>query len=125
MPGKVKSRDSRYVLQVWHFTFGLRGEIFPVLRSLSAKTVGSNITGTYTSLDFERAAIKDTICRHLLIVWEHLLYYSSRLVQILFQDVTSGNFEVFFLGKESVVQKLSPFMMVTHRNQTQRISLTK
>lgn len=121
----MKSRGSRYVLQVWHFTFGLRGEIFPVLRSLSAKTVGSNITGTYTSLDFERAAIKDTICRHLLIVWEHLLYYSSRLVQILFQDVMSGNFEVFFLGKESVVQKLSPFMMVTHRNQTQPISLTK
>lgn len=63
-------------------------------------------------MDFERAAIKDekdTICRHLLIVWEHLLYYSSRLVQILFQDVTSGNFEVFFHGNESVVQKLSPF----------------
>lgn len=41
-----KAEAASAVLQVWHFTFGSRGEIFLDLRSPSAKTLWeTNITG--------------------------------------------------------------------------------
>lgn len=71
------------------------------------KLCGKQHNRDYKSLDSERTAIKDekgTVCRQLLTVWEHLLYYPSGIVQILFRAVMSGDFEAFWWKGEFIVK---------------------
>lgn len=82
MPGGVKSRGGRCVSQVWHFTFGSRGEIFLDFEEpFCQKLCGKQYNGDYKSLDLEKGCNKkkkkkkrrrkEEVCRQLLTVWEH------------------------------------------------------
>lgn len=59
MPGGVKSRGGRCVSQVWHFTFGSRGEIFLDFEEpFCQKLCGKQYNGDYKSLDLEKGCNK-------------------------------------------------------------------
>lgn len=44
-----------------------------------------------------------------MTVWEHLLYYSSRIVQILFQAGMSGDFGAFLWKGEFIAKAEPPY----------------